>query len=67
MIGLAPQPAAADRAAAEREETPRIVERRQDRLLDLIERHVRPATRCGSRSNAPGIWRMLSAGYSFER
>ena len=28
---------------------------------------VRPATRCGSRSKAPGIWRMLFAGYSADR
>ena len=39
---LAAQPAAADRAAAEREVDARIVELGQDRLLDLIERQ-RPA------------------------
>ena len=36
---FAPQPAAAHRAAANREVDARIVKRRQDGLLDLIERH----------------------------
>ena len=40
--GFAPEPAAADRAASECQEEPRIVERRQHRLLDLVERE-RPA------------------------
>src|SRR3982750_868291 len=38
-VGLAAQAAAADGAAAEREEQPRILEPGQDRLLDLVERH----------------------------
>ena len=41
-VGLAAQPAAADRAASEREEEPRLLELGQDRLLDLVERDGAP-------------------------
>ena len=50
------KPTAADGAA--NSEKRADVKPRQDRLLDLIRR-VRPATVCVSRSNAPGICRML--------
>src|SRR5207247_4645975 len=51
---LAAKPAAADGPAAEREIDPRIVERRQDRLFDLVKRQRAAADSVREPLEGPG-------------